>query len=99
MSMLFETLQPTNADSGYFQGAWSRFFGKFIESGREKAGLSIEQAATLAGMDPEGWTAIEAGATLPTTRQQLQSIADALNIEWITMTKIVTMCRQAWGLK
>jgi len=87
------------ADSRYFQGAWSRFFGKFIESGREKAGLSVEQAATLAGMDAKEWTAIEAGASLPTTRQQFQSIADALNIEWVTMTKIVLMCRQAWGLK
>jgi transcriptional regulator with XRE-family HTH domain len=97
--MIFEALQPAAADSEYFQGAWSRFFGQFIESGREKAGLSIEQAATLAGMDAEEWSAIEAGATLPATRQQLQSIADALNIEWVTMTKIVLMCRQAWGLK
>lgn len=98
MSMLFAPLPPTS-DSEYFRGAWSRFFGKFIESGREKAGLSIEQAATLAGMDAEEWTAIEAGATLPTTRQQFRSIADALNIEWITMTKIVLMCRQAWGIQ
>ena len=98
MSMLFALLQPTT-DSAYFQGAWSRFFGKFIESGREKAGLSVEQAATLASISVEEWAAIEAGATLPTTRQQLRAIADALNIEWVTMTKIVLMCRQAWGLK
>lgn len=98
MSMLFALLQPTT-DSEYFRGAWSRFFGKFIESGREKAGLSIEQAATLAGMGAEEWTAIEAGASLPTTRQQFRSIADALNIEWSLMTRIVLMCRQAWGLK
>ena len=99
MSMIFEALQPTTADSEYFRGAWSRFFGKFIESGREKAALSIDQAAVLAGMNAAEWAAIEAGTSLPTTRQQFQSIADALNIEWITMTKIVTMCRQAWGLK
>ena len=98
MSMLFALLQPT-ADSEYFQGAWRRFFGRFIESGREKAGLSIEQAAALAAMTAEEWAAIEAGASLPTTRQQIRSIADALHIEWALMTRIVLMCRQAWGLK
>jgi transcriptional regulator with XRE-family HTH domain len=98
MSMQFVPFQPTS-DSEYFKGVWGRFFGKFIESGREKAGLSIEQAATLAGIGVEEWTAIEAGASLPTTRQQFRSIADALDIEWVTMTKIVLMCRQAWGLK
>ena len=98
MSMTFASL-PTTTDNQYFQGAWSRFFGWFIESGREKAGLSIEQAAALAGIDAEEWTAIEAGASLPTTRQQFQSIADALHIEWGTMTRIVLLCRQAWGLK
>ena len=96
--MLFALL-PTTTDNDYFQGAWRRFFGRFIESGREKAGLSVEQAAALAAMTAEEWVAIEAGATLPATRQQLQSIADTLNIAWITMTKIVLMCRQAWGLK
>ncbi len=90
---------PTTTDNEYFRGAWRRFFGKFIESGREKAGLSIEQAADLAGMSTAEWTAIEAGASLPATRQQLQSIADALHIEWALMTRIVLLCRQAWGLK
>ena len=98
MSMLFAPL-PTTTDNEYFQGAWRRFFGRFIESGREKAGLSIEQAAALAAMTTVEWTAIEAGATLPATRQQLRSIADALNIEWGTMTRIVLLCRQAWGIQ
>ena len=98
MSMLFAPL-PTTTDNEYFQGAWRRFFGRFIESGREKAGHSIEQAAALAAMTAEEWAAIEAGASLPTTRQQFQSIAGALHIEWGTMTRIVLLCRQAWGLK
>ena len=90
---------PTTTENEYFQGAWRRFFGRFIESGREKAGLSIEQAAALAAMTAEEWAAIEAGASLPATRQQLQSIADALHIEWALMTRIVLLCRQAWGLE
>ena len=50
-------------------------------------------------MTAEEWAAIEAGATLPATRQQFRAIADALKIEWGTMTRIVLLCRQAWGLK
>ncbi len=98
MSMLFAPL-PTTTDNEYFQGAWRRFFGRFIESGREKAGLSVEQAAALAAMTAEEWAMIEAGATLPATRQQLRAIADTLNIEWGTMTRIVLLCRQAWGIQ
>lgn len=98
MSMLF-TLLSSSEDSQYFQGAWSRFFGTFIESGREKAGLSVEQAAELAGMEAERWTALEAGAWLPTTREQCHRIAVALDIDWVTMTKIVLLCRQAWGIQ
>jgi len=90
---------PFTSDCEYLQGVWSRFFGKFIASGREKAGLSIEQAASLAGFSAAEWQAIEAGSSLPTTRKQFRSIADALNIEWVTMAKIVLLCRQAWGLK
>jgi transcriptional regulator with XRE-family HTH domain len=96
--MTFASL-PSTTDNEYFQGVWSRFFGLFIESAREKASLSVEQAAGLADMSTAEWSAIEAGASLPTTRQQFRSIADALDIEWVTMAKIVLMCRQAWGLK
>ena len=98
MSMLFTLLQPTT-DSQYFQGAWGRFFGKFIESGREKAGLSIEQAAELAGMSVEDWAGIEVGTWLPNTRRQFRSIAAALDLDWALMTRIILLCRQAWGVR
>ena len=74
-------------------------FGEFMESAREKAGLSIEPAAWMAGIDPQQWSAMEAGDWLPTTREQFQSIAAALDVDWQTMTSIVLMCRQAWGVK
>lgn len=32
------------------QGVWGGMFGRFIESARQKAGLSVEQAAVLAEM-------------------------------------------------
>jgi transcriptional regulator with XRE-family HTH domain len=98
MSRQFASLLSTS-DNTYFQGVWSRMFGAFIESARRKAGLSVDQAAALAGMDAQRWSAIEAGAWLPTTRQQLHLIAAALDLDWATMAQIVLMCRQAWGLK
>jgi hypothetical protein len=98
MSMTFAPLLLTT-ENLYFQDVWGRMFGHFIESGREKAGLSIEQAAVLAGMSAEDWTGLEVGAWLPTTRRQFRSIAIALGIEWDTMTSIILMCRQAWGVQ
>lgn len=98
MSISFAPL-PSTTENVYFQSVWSRFFGQFIESGREQAGLSVEQAAVLAGMETERWSAIEAGAWLPTTRQQFHLIAMALDIDWATMTRIILMCRQAWGIQ
>jgi len=98
MSITFSPL-PLTAENIYFQDVWSRMFGQFIQSGRQKAGLSIEQAAALAGMDVAEWTAIEAGAQLPKTRRELESMADTLGVEWATMVRIVFLCRQAWGLR
>ena len=99
MSINRTILQSASADEQYFQGVWSRIFGAFMQSGREKAGLSVENAAELAGMDPRNWLAMETGAWLPTTRQQFQFIAAALDIDWPTMTRIVAMCSQAWGVQ
>lgn len=98
MSKQFALL-PSTSDNTYFRGIWSRMFGAFIESARRKAGISVDQAAVLASMDAHKWSAIEAGAWLPTTRQQLHLIASALDLEWATMVQIILMCRQAWSLK
>jgi transcriptional regulator with XRE-family HTH domain len=99
MSKAFSGLQLADDAGFFFQGVWARMFGRFIESGRQKAGLTVEQAAILAGMDPTEWTAIEAGALLPKTRRQLESMADALDLEWALMVRIVRLCREAWGLR
>ena len=98
MSMTF-TLLPSTDDNRYFEGLCARLFGKFIESGREKAGLSVAQAAELAGMSLEDWTGIEVGTWLPNTRRQFRAIAAALDLDWATMTSIILMCRQAWGIQ
>ncbi len=98
MGTHFMLLQPT-PENQYFQGLWSRFFGQFMQSGREKAGLSVDQAAVLAGIDPGQWSAMEVGNWLPETRLQVRSIAAALDIDWETMAGVVLLCRQAWGIE
>ena len=98
MSMTFAPL-PLTDENKYFQGVWARFFGQFMQSGREKAGLSVDQAAVLAGIDPGQWSAMEAGNWLPETRLQVRSIAAALDIDWETMAGVVLLCRQAWGIE
>ena len=98
MSITFTLLQPT-PENQYFQGVSSRLFGAFMESGREKAGLSVGQVAELAGVEVGQWAAMETGDWLPTTRRQFRSIAIALGVEWDAMTSIVLMCRQAWGIQ
>ena len=98
MSMSF-TLLPPSEDNQYFKGVWSRMFGAFIQSAREKAGMTVEQAARLTGATAGRWLEIEAGARLPGTRQQLHLLAAALDVEWSTMVRMVLMCRQAWGIQ
>jgi hypothetical protein len=95
---MFSLLEPT-PENQYLEGVWSRFFGQFMQSGREKAGLSVDHAAALASIDPGQWSAMEVGNWLPETRQQFRSIAAALNIEWSLMVSVVQMCSQAWGIK
>jgi hypothetical protein len=68
-------------------------------SARDRAGLSVERAARLADMYPEAWTSMEAGDLLPTTREELELIAAALDIEWALMARILLMCRQAWSVQ
>jgi hypothetical protein len=93
------TIVPSTSESSYFQGFSARLFGAFIQSAREKAGLPVEPAAWFANMCTEEWVSLEAGDLLPSTKEEFQSIAQALDIPWETMTNIILMCRQAWGIQ
>ena len=97
MSIMF-TLLPSTVENEYLEAVWSRMFGSFMASAREKVALSVEQASALADMETEQWSAMEAGDWLPETRQQFHLIAAALDIDWDTMVGVVMMCRGAWGL-
>ncbi len=98
MSMTFAPL-PLTDDHSYLRGVWARMFGVFIQSAREKEGMTVEQAARLTGTTAQRWLEIEAGTWLPATRQQLHLLAAALDVEWETMASMVLMCRQAWGIQ
>jgi transcriptional regulator with XRE-family HTH domain len=96
--MVFSAL-PFVSGANDLQQVWSRLFGTFMQSAREKAGRSIEQTALLAGMDAAEWSAIEAGTHLPNSRHELEAMADALEMKFDAMAQVVCLCRQAWGFK
>ena len=76
---------------------WGRLFGCGIRENRLKAGLSVEEAARLSGMEVSQWAAMEEGC-VPQTTDQLHSIAGTLEISYDRLLNLVLLCRQAWEL-
>jgi transcriptional regulator with XRE-family HTH domain len=76
---------------------WGRLFGHGIRENRENAGLSVEAAARLSGMEVSEWAAIEDGY-VPQTTDQLRSIAGTLEISYDRLLNLVLLCREAWEL-
>lgn len=75
---------------------WANIFASGIEHARLAAGLSIDQAARLAGMAVSEWMALEAGALLPPTEEQLRAIAGALEMDFDRLAGWVLLCWSAW---
>ncbi len=61
------------------------------------AGLSLEEAARLAGMRTSEWAAIEEG-TVPQDASRLRAMADAMQISFDQIGNLVLLCRAAWEL-
>ena len=76
---------------------WSRMFGEGIQAAREGAGLSIEKAAQLAGMEFSEWAAIEEGH-VPEDLNRLHAMADAMGIRYERIATMALLCREAWEL-
>lgn len=74
--------------------AWGRLFGSCIEKTREAGGLSVEEAAHLAGMDTCQWAAIEAGYVPDPAK--LRPMADALELGYDKIATMAVLCRDAW---
>lgn len=75
--------------------AWGRLFGSCIEQTRQAGGHSIEEAASLAGMETCGWAAIEDGY-VPADATQLRSIAGALECGYEKIALQAFICQGAW---
>ena len=88
---LYTKVSPADTD----RDVWARLFGQLIREARECRG-SIEYVAGRASMTPAEWAAIEEGE-LPTSIEQLETIAAALDMEWRGMVALVGLCRHAWG--
>ena len=74
-----------------------RLFGRGICACREQAGLSIEEAARLSGMEVSEWMAIEDG-NVPQDINRLRAMAAAMEVSFDKIATLVLVCRAAWEL-
>ena len=88
---------PSNCVPELRRQTWGRFFGRGIQAARNEAGMSIEEAAGLSGMQISEWMAIEDGH-VPQEIDRLRSMASALEISFEKMFNLVLLCREAWEL-
>jgi transcriptional regulator with XRE-family HTH domain len=77
--------------------AWGRLFGLAIRAARTEAGLSIEEAAGLSGMELSEWMAIEEGY-VPREVDRLRAMSAALEVSFEKLFNMVLLCREAWEL-
>lgn len=93
---MFASLSPSYIPEIRRQ-SMGRLFGASICACRERAALSIEEAARLSGMEISEWAAIEEGQ-VPRETARLQAMAATLEISWQKMLNMVVLCRDAWEL-
>jgi transcriptional regulator with XRE-family HTH domain len=96
MSIMFPASFSRSRRAAFQRQVWGQFFGMLIQGAREEKGRSIEETARLAGMTVSEWEEIEAGR-VPSTREQLVSMASALEVDWNGMASLAVLCRRAWG--
>ena len=76
---------------------WARMFGYSVLETREAAGLSVEAAAQLAGMEVCEWAAVEDGH-VPQDPNLLRAMAAALGLRFDQIAGMAMVCREAWEL-
>jgi transcriptional regulator with XRE-family HTH domain len=86
----------SHAPSPVIRNAWRELFGSMIQERREAIGLSVEDAARLAGMEFSEWAAVESGEVAP-DQDRLRAISDALEIGFDQMALTVYLCQGAWA--
>jgi transcriptional regulator with XRE-family HTH domain len=97
MSMTILESQSSPSANFALRRFWAGIFAKAIRHNRQARGLSVEDAAQLAGMEASEWAAIEAGS-VPQTTAQLHALAGTLEIGYDRLLNLVLLCRDAWEL-
>jgi len=97
MSMTISGSQLSPSANFALRRSWAGIFAKAIEHNRQARGLSLEEAAQLAGMEVSQWAAIDAGS-VPQTTAQLHALAGTLEIGYDRLLNLVLLCRDAWKL-
>jgi transcriptional regulator with XRE-family HTH domain len=97
MSMQQFTPLPPSFVPDMRREVWGRIFGEGIEETRKSAGLSIDEAARLSGMEISEWMAIEQGH-VPADLNRLRAMAEALGIRYDQIALMALLCREAWEL-
>ena len=95
-SKMFAPLPPSYVPEIRRQ-SMGRLFGFCIQKTRESAGLSIEEAARLSGMELTSWMAIE-GGSVPQDLNQLRAMAETMQVSFDKIASMVLVCRDAWEL-
>ena len=96
MSMTSTPLHPSIA-TDYRRQFWGRMFGDGIRISRERAGISVEEAAGLSGMAISEWMAIEDG-NVPQDVTRLRAIAASIEVSYDQISSLALLCREAWEL-
>jgi DNA-binding XRE family transcriptional regulator len=96
MCKMFAPLPPTYVPEIRRQ-SMGRLFGFCVQEARKNAGLSIEDAARLSGMELTSWMAIE-GGSVPQDLNQLRAMAEVIQVNFDRIASWVLVCRDAWEL-
>ena len=83
--------------SSLVRQSMGQLFGSCIEEVRKTAGLSLEEAARLSGMEFSEWVAIEEGC-VPQDVNRLRAMAETMQISFDQIANMVLLCGAAWEL-
>lgn len=97
MSKVKTASLPPSIATDYRREFWGHMFGEGIKASRERAGISVEEAAGLSGMETSEWAAIEAGY-VPQDINRLRAMAAAMEVRYDMIATMALLCREAWEL-
>jgi hypothetical protein len=83
--------------SSLLRQSMGRLFGSCIQGVRKTAGLSLEEASRLSGMQISEWMGIEDGC-VPQDVNRLRAMAETMQISFDKIATLVLVCRTAWEL-